>query len=222
MKPFLPLLLLAFAAPAFGQTQTMCRDLKESGGFLYQGGPVINGQACRQVTYVPAAQQPASVASSTPESVPAATPAAPPVPTATAPAQPPAATDLPNDGKTRVYVTDSQSWEVRGSSWYHSSLSANQNSASGQANGGSYTAGGARPQTVEIIKTLNQRCPQLTVTNNLARASYVLTLDHEGGKGYLTHHNKIAVFNHEGDVIFSQSTRELGNAVKDACAAMMK
>jgi len=37
----------------------------------------------------------------------------------------------------------------------------------------------------------------------------------------LSHHNKIAVFNHDGDVIFSNSTRELGNAVKDACQAML-
>jgi hypothetical protein len=44
-------------------------------------------------------------------------------------------------------------------------------------------AGGARPQTAEIIKTLNERCPEFTVTNNLAKADSVVTLDHEGGKG---------------------------------------
>jgi hypothetical protein len=82
-------------------------------------------------------------------------------------------------------------------------------------------AGGARPQTAEIIKTLNERCPQITVTNNLQRADFVLTLDHEGGKGALAHRNKIAVFNRDGDDIFSNSTRALGNAVKDACAAML-
>jgi hypothetical protein len=63
------------------------------------------------------------------------------------------------DGKIRVLVTDSQSWETRGSSA-------------------------------------------------------------AGGKGVLAHRNKVAVFNHDGDVIFSASTRELGNAVKDACQAM--
>jgi hypothetical protein len=82
-------------------------------------------------------------------------------------------------------------------------------------------AGGARPQTAEIIKTLNQRCPELTVTNNLAKANFVLTLDHEGGKGLLQRRNKIAVFNSDGDDIFSNSTRELGSAVKDACQAML-
>ena len=48
-----------------------------------------------------------------------------------------------------------------------------------------------------------------------------MTLDHEGGKGLLAHRNKIAVFNRDGDDIFSNSTRELGNAVKDACQAML-
>ena len=122
---------------------------------------------------------------------------------------PPSPTPGPSDGKTRVLVTDSQSWESRGGS-----------SAGGNRNGwgsASWFAGGARPQTAEIIKTLNQRCPEITVTNRLDKADFVLTLDHEGGKGLLQHHNKIAVFNKDGDVIFSKSTISLGNSVKDAC-----
>jgi hypothetical protein len=75
-------------------------------------------------------------------------------------------------------------------------------------------SGGARPQTAEIIKTLNQRCPELTVTNNLSKADFVLTLDHEGGKGLLAHRNKVAVFNRDGDDIFSDSTRELATPSK--------
>jgi hypothetical protein len=120
----------------------------------------------------------------------------------------------PSDGKVRVFVTDSQSWETRGSG-----------GGGGNKNGwgaSSSFSGGARPQTAEIIKTLNQRCPELTVTNNLGKANFVIVLDHEGGKGLLAHRNKIAVFNQDGDDIFSNSTRELGNAVKDACDAMTK
>ncbi len=116
----------------------------------------------------------------------------------------------PNDGKIRIYVTDSQSWEVTGG-WGFSNGS-----------GGGATAGGARPQTAEIIKTFNQRCPEYTVTNNKDRANYAVLLDHEGGKGLLRHRNKIAVFNRDGDAIFSDSTRELGNSVKDACGAITK
>ncbi len=131
----------------------------------------------------------------------------------TSSSNPPSPTTVPSDGKTRVLVTDSQSWETRGGG-----------SAGGSRNGwggSSWIAGGARPQTAEIIKTLNQRCPQITVTNNLQKADFVLTLDHEGGKSLLAHRNKIAVFNKDGDDIFSNSTVELGNAVKDACQAML-
>jgi hypothetical protein len=120
---------------------------------------------------------------------------------------------VPSDGKTRVFVTDSQSWETRGGG----AAGGNKHGWSGS----SWIAGGARPQTAEIIKTLNQRCPQLTVTNNLDKADFVLTLDHEGGKALLAHRNKIAVFNKDGDDIFSRSTIALGNAVKDACQAML-
>jgi hypothetical protein len=88
--------------------------------------------------------------------------------------------------------------------------------------GGGATRGGARPQTAEIIKTFNQRCPEYTITNNKERANYAVILGHEGGKGLLRHRNKIAVFNHDGDAIFSDSTRELGNPVKDARAAITK
>jgi len=126
--------------------------------------------------------------------------------------QPSTNPSVPSDGKTRVLVTDSQSWETRGSS-----------AAGGNRNGwgaSSSFSGGARPQTAEIIKTLNQRCPQITVTNRLDKADFVITLDHEGGKALLQHHNKIAVFNKDGDVIFSKSTISLGNSVKDACQVM--
>jgi hypothetical protein len=118
----------------------------------------------------------------------------------------------PSDGKVRVFVTDSESWEMRGGG-----------GGGGNSNvwgASSSFSGGARPQTAEIIKTLNERCPQFTVTNTLGKANFVIVLDHEGGKGLLRHRNKIAVFNHNGDDIFSDSTRELGNAVKDACIAM--
>lgn len=115
-----------------------------------------------------------------------------------------------NDGKTRVYVSDSSSWEMSGG-W----------GASGGSGGGA-ASGGARPQTAEIIKTVNQRCPEIVVTNNKERANYALLLDHEGGKGALRHKNKVAVFNRDGDAIFSDSTLSLGGAVQSACEAIRK
>jgi hypothetical protein len=115
----------------------------------------------------------------------------------------------PSDGKIRVFVTDSQSWEIRGA-W-----------GASNGSGGGSEGGGARPQTAEIIKTFSERCPDVIVTNKLDMANYAVTLDHEGGKGAIRKDNKVAVFRRNGDSILSKSTRELGNGVKDACAAIV-
>jgi len=124
--------------------------------------------------------------------------------------QPPAESKAPSDAKVRVYIADSQSWQMTGG-W----------GASGGSGGGGMS-GGARPQTAEIFKTFNERCPELITTNNKEKANYAVILDHEGGKGLLHHRNKVVVFNRDGDTIFSASTRSLGNSVKDACEAIQK
>jgi hypothetical protein len=87
--------------------------------------------------------------------------------------------------------------------------------------GSGHAAGGARPQTAEIVKTFNQRCPSVTITNNPGKADFAVILDHEGGKGYARRRNKIVVFNRDGDDIFSDSTRAVGSSVKDACQAIV-
>jgi hypothetical protein len=110
----------------------------------------------------------------------------------------------------RVFVTDSKSWEISGGT-------------GGTADGfGGAARGGARPQTAEIIKTFNERCPLVTVNSKQEKADYVILLDHEGGKELISRDNKVVVFNHDGDAILSRSTRSLGNAVKDACAAITR
>ena len=113
-----------------------------------------------------------------------------------------------SDEKPRVFITDSQSWEIGG--------------ASGGTSGGfgGSVKGGARPQTAEIIKTFSERCPAVMVNNNREKADYVVLLDHEGGKEVVSRDNKVVVFNRDGDSIMSHSTRILGNAVKDACTAI--
>ena len=51
--------------------------------------------------------------------------------------------------KPRVYITDSQSWQIAGG-------------FGGSSEGfGGISGGGARPQTAEIIKTFNEKCPEL-------------------------------------------------------------
>lgn len=113
------------------------------------------------------------------------------------------------DQRPRVFITDSESWEIVGSAG---------------GSGGSFAAstrGGARPQTAEIIKTFGERCQQVLVNNKQEKSDYVVVLDHEGGKGYLRRRNKVAVFNKDGDAIVSRSTRSLGNSVQDACEAIV-
>jgi hypothetical protein len=108
--------------------------------------------------------------------------------------------------KARVFITDSESWEVSGSAaGSHGSFAAQSH-------------GGARPQTAEIIKTFGQRCSEVLVNNKQEMADYIVLLDHEGGKGYLRHRNKVAVFERvSGDVVVSHSTLSLGGSVEEAC-----
>src|SRR5947209_6631773 len=111
--------------------------------------------------------------------------------------------------KARVYVTDSQSWEV--------------SNGAGGANGGfgSAGSGGARPQTAEIVKTFGERCPDVTVNNLRQKADYIVVLEHEGGKSVLLHRNKVAVFARvSGDSVVSKSTYSLGASVQEACSGI--
>jgi hypothetical protein len=114
------------------------------------------------------------------------------------------------ENRIRVFVADSHSWSIGGGAGVSS------------GSGGVSLSGGARPQTAEIMKTFGERCTAVTVTMKQDSADYVVILDHEGGKEPLLHDNKVAVFNRDGDMIYSGSTRVLGNAVKNACVAITK
>jgi hypothetical protein len=121
-------------------------------------------------------------------------------------AQTPTPATPSSDDKPRVFITDSQSWEIAG--------------GGGGTNGsyGSHVSGGARPQTAEIVKTFGERCSEVVTNNKQDRADYIVVLDHEGGKGVLRHRNKVAVFNRiSGDSVMSKSTLSLGASVQDAC-----
>lgn len=128
--------------------------------------------------------------------------------TSLASAQKPAA---PADKKdaARVFITDSQSWEM------------GSYSGGGPGGGGSVSKGGARPQTAEIIKTFGERCPDVVTNNIPTKSDYIVLLDHEGGKSFVRHKNKVAVFARiSGDSIVSKSTVSLGHSVQEACDAI--
>jgi hypothetical protein len=111
--------------------------------------------------------------------------------------------------RARVFVTDSQSWDVGGG-------------GGGTSEGfGSAGHGGARPQTAEIVKTFGERCPDVITNNIKEKADYVVVLDHEGGKSFLLHRNKVVVFTRvTGDSVMSKSTYSLGASVQEACNAI--
>jgi hypothetical protein len=114
-----------------------------------------------------------------------------------------------DDNRPRVFVTESDSWSVGGE------LGIPDLSEGGSINGG------AKPQTAEIVKTVNERCPEVVVTRKEEKADYVLVLEHEGGKIFVRKDNKFALYNADGDALASGSTRSLGNAVKDACTELL-
>ncbi len=112
------------------------------------------------------------------------------------------------DGEIRIFISSSDSWSIGGGGF------------AGSSGGGGSVQGGARPQTVEIMKTFRERCPEVIVTINQDKADYIVFLEHEGGKGLVRKDNKVAIFEKEGDLIYANSTRSLGNSVKDACKAI--
>ena len=117
--------------------------------------------------------------------------------------------------KPRVFIKESQSWELEGGG-------GGVGVGDGVGVIGGKFGGGARPQTAEIIKTFHKRCGDCIVTSKEERANYVVILEHEGGKDLLRKDNKFVVFREDGDAIKSGSTRSLGNAVKEACRALMR
>ena len=115
-------------------------------------------------------------------------------------------------GQTRIFVTESTSWSVSGEDVTH------------DGTGGGSLQGGAKPQTAEIMKTINKRreCKGIIVTINREKADYILLLERVGGRDLISKDNKMALFDREGDIVASSSTRSLGNAVKDACLAIQR
>jgi hypothetical protein len=129
---------------------------------------------------------------------------------------------VPHDGKIRVFV------DANGSTDFAASGSA----TSGLFGGARYAVGSAHyrvagteyqhSQRPEVIKTLGERCPNVTVTMDKDRAFFLLSVEHESAavKGLARRRNHITIVNRGGDVIFSKNDRELGNAIKDACSSM--
>jgi hypothetical protein len=92
----------------------------------------------------------------------------------------------------------------------------------GDAKGSLAFTGGTSPQNIEVMKAFSQHCSGVIVTADQAKADYVIRLDHEGINPTtpFVHGNKVAVFDKNEDLMYSNSTRTLGSAVKGACGAI--
>ena len=112
--------------------------------------------------------------------------------------------------KPRVFITESGASMLSGKA------------AVGEARGTLELNGGTSPQNIEVIKSFQRHCPAATITGNREKADFLVRFDHEEPSPVtpFVKGNKVAVFNKDEDVIYSHSTRLLGNAVKGACAAI--
>lgn len=113
--------------------------------------------------------------------------------------------------KPRVFITESTAVQASG------------DAAIADIKGSVAFTGGTSPQNVEVIKAFAQRCPAVVVTANREKADYFVRLDHEAINPTtpFTHGNKVAVFDGSEDLIYSDSSRLLGSAVKGACTAII-
>lgn len=107
--------------------------------------------------------------------------------------------------KPRVYVTESQALLVSGGNELN-------------------LMGGTSPQAIEVMKNFQKHCPAVMVTNNREKADFIVRLDHEAPSPVtpFTKGNKVAVFDRNDDLIYSNSTRTLAPVVKGACQAITK
>jgi hypothetical protein len=72
----------------------------------------------------------------------------------------------------------------------------------------------------KLVTEVNRQCPQVMITSDMSRAAFAVTLDHTE-KNRFSQTNKVVVFNHTGDDIYSSETRGLGDSIGEACKAIL-
>ena len=112
--------------------------------------------------------------------------------------------------KPRIFITETTAPQVSG------------DAAIADAKGSLAFAGGNSPQNVEVMKAFERYCPAVVVTANRDRADFIVQFDHDpiNPTTPFVHGNKVAVFDKNEDLFYSNSTRILTTAVKGACAAI--
>jgi hypothetical protein len=122
-----------------------------------------------------------------------------------------------DNSRPRVYIEQSDSWEVESDSPVVSTTKKGGTVVSGGS-----SKGGAKPRTAEIMKRFDEQCKETIVTINKDKADFIVMLEHEGGKSVFNKDNKLAIFNKDGDLISSGSFSRTQKAVDIACNAIMQ
>jgi hypothetical protein len=119
-------------------------------------------------------------------------------------------TILTAGSRPRVFITESPAAQVSG------------DGSVGEVRGSVAFMGGTSPQNVEVMKAFSRSCRDAIVTANRDKADYIVRLDHEAVNPttLFVHGNKVAVFNKNEDLIYSNSSRLLSSAVRGACSAI--
>lgn len=203
--------------------EMVCRDMSTTGDYLAPNETMIANKACHPVTVQrlgetsTAAAVPASTGAQPAAAAPAAAPpaaAAAPTPSAIFATQFTPAANLP-DNSIRVFVTDIQSWTARGAWSGVPAKDATPASAPDPKEAAAISS-----EVDKLVTEVNQQCPQVLITSDISKAAFAVTLDHEK-KSRVSERNKIVVFNHNGDDIYSADTRGLGESLPEACKAIV-
>lgn len=120
-----------------------------------------------------------------------------------------------SDNRPRIYIEESNSWEIKGDPIFSSTDKKGRISISGGE-----SSGGAVPRTAEVMKRFSEQCKTCVVTRFKDKADFIVLLEHEGGKDLFNKDNKLAVFNKDGDLIESGSFSRPRKAVDVACKAI--
>jgi hypothetical protein len=209
--------------------EMVCRDMGTTGSYLTPNETMIGNKACHPVDVQRLGNGSAVVNAPVVSADPASTAAPASAPAASTGAATPAdvyaahdkIVSAPVDNSVRVYVTSSTVWDARGGWSGKASATAAPPSPSTQPAANDKDAVALAAEVDKLITDINKQCPQVMITSALDRASFSVTLDHQK-KGRLSQENKIVVFNHDGDDVFSADTKGLDDSLDNACKAILK
>jgi len=111
------------------------------------------------------------------------------------------------DGRIRVFVGDSQTWEA--TSFGAGAATRSIANAMGSSHAGTVKL------TVAVMKHLDEYCKTVTVVNQPENADLFIRMDHN--RGMWSVHEDMAVFDRKGEMVFVASSVKVSRDVKQFC-----